>query len=135
MGLRESFISPALSKNGGELITPPCLYMPYIIANKFQKLDWRKDGFKKPWVSRMYRRPGDTNMTHDLRCDICGKWYNYPTKDIPQIILQKRWNFKLRRPLHCGNSFCKDYHERCVVHAISNLNKMMRGEPVQQKYL
>jgi hypothetical protein len=109
--------------------------MAYIIANRFQKLDWRKEGFKKPWVSRMYRRPGDIPMTHDLRCDICGKWYNYSTKDIPQIKMEGRWNSKLNRPHHCGNSMCKDYHERYMIHQMSNVEKMLRGEPITKNVI
>jgi hypothetical protein len=88
----------------------------YIIGSKFRKLDWRKEGVR-PWVSRKYERDGQ--ICHDLRCDICGKWYNYSTKDIPQIIQKNRWNFKLKRPYHCGNSLCQDYHERTMRYAIN----------------
>jgi len=106
-----------------------------ILANKYQKLNWLKDGFKRPWVSRMYRRPGETAMTHDLRCDICGKWYTYSTKDIPQIIMEKRWDFKLRRPHHCGNSMCKDYHQREMIHKMRMVERMLRGEPTDSQVL
>lgn len=109
--------------------------MPNIISNKFQKLNWLRDGFKKPWVSRMYRRPGETHMTHDLRCDICGKWYNYSTRDIPLIKAQDRWNSRLNRPFHCNNSLCQDYHQRETLHKIKMIDKMMRGEPLESKVL
>ena len=106
-----------------------------VIANKYQKLNWIKDGFRKPWVSRKYRRPGDTNITHDLRCDICGKWYNYSSKDIESIKAQKRWNYKTNRPYHCGKSLCWDYHEREMIHKMKMIERMLRGLPEDSKVL
>jgi len=109
--------------------------MPTIIANRYQKLDWRKDGFKKPWVSRMYRRPGEANMVHDLRCDICGKWYNYSTRDIPLLKEKDRWNSRLNRPFHCGNSLCQDYHQREMIHKLKQINRMLKGQPMDSHVL
>lgn len=80
-----------------------------IIANPFKKLHWKRDGFRRPWVSRKYKRDNSGVIYHDLRCDICGKWYTYSTLDIPRIIRQGRWNFSKLRPLHCGNSMCEEY--------------------------
>jgi hypothetical protein len=90
--------------------------MSYIIGNKFRKLDWLKDGFRKPWVSRKYERDGQ--IVHDLRCDICGRWYNYSSRDIDKIKAEGRWNYSKNRPYHCGNSLCQDYHQRTLQHAV-----------------
>lgn len=81
-----------------------------INANPYKKLDWKKDGFKKPWVSRKFRREGSDEIVHDLRCDICGRWYNYTTKDIEKIKIEGRWNPHKDRPHHCGNQHCWDYY-------------------------
>lgn len=102
-----------------------------IIANKYVKLDWRTDNRLKPFVSRKYARPGSDVITHDLRCDICGKWYNYSTKDIPILKAKDWWNSRKNRPFHCGNSMCQDYHEREMIHKMKMVNRMLHGQPVE----
>ena len=77
----------------------------------FKLLDHRKLGLKRGWVSRKYQNENG-EVVHDLRCDICGAWYNYSHKEIEKIIEQGRWNFLKKRPHHCGNSHCWDYFKR-----------------------
>lgn len=100
--------------------------MPTIIGSPYKKLDWQKDGFKKPWVSRKYLKPETGEIVHDLRCDICGKWYNYTTKDIPNIIREGRWNIKTGRPHHCGNSLCVEYYRRYAAHLWKKAEEIAR---------
>lgn len=113
----------------------PSHFMISLITNKYEKLDWRTDGRLKPFVSRKYARPGSDVITHDLRCDICGKWYNYCTKDIPLIQSQDRWNTRKNRPFHCNNSLCQDYHQREMVHKMKQIDKMLKGQPVDSQVL
>jgi len=108
-----------MTNGAGVKSAPAPTFMSNILTSQFgathyRKLDWLKDGFNKPWVSRKFWKDGV--IVHELRCDICGRWYNYSTKDIPQIVQQGRWNRKLKRPFHCGNSLCQDYHERTQRH-------------------
>ena len=85
------------------------------IIGKFTKeLDWRKEGFKRPWVSRKYLNKETGELVHELRCDICGKWYNYMTKDIEEIAKQGRWNVHKNRPHHCNSEHCQEYFRRYV---------------------
>lgn len=80
----------------------------------FKLLDWRKERLKHGWVSRKYRNE-DGDVVHDLRCDICGRWYNYSHKDIEKIMQEGRWNVIKKRPHHCGKQHCWDYFERYMI--------------------
>lgn len=101
--------------------------MPTLITDPYKKLTWHKDGFKRPWVSRKFRRGSGGEIIHELRCDICGRWYNYSSNDIPKIIGQKRWNFLKLRPHHCGNSFCEDYFQRYKEHQEETARNLERN--------
>lgn len=106
-----------------------------VLIPKFKKLDWLRDGFSKPWVSRKYRNSDTGEIAHDLRCDICGKWYTYSHKDIERIKAEDRWNSNKNRPFHCGNSMCQDYHQREMLHKWKMVQRMLRGEPVDSQVL
>lgn len=78
--------------------------MAIVLSNKFKKLE------RNGWLGHKFGR-GD-QVVHELRCWICGKWFNYSTKDIDAIVAQNRWDFRKSRPKHCGNSHCEEWNRR-----------------------
>lgn len=89
--------------------------MSNVQSDKYHKIEWRP-GLGQPWVSRKYFKESTGDITHDLRCDICGKWYNYSLKDIERINREGRWNKQKNRPYHCNSEHCQEWHRRRCAH-------------------
>lgn len=79
---------------------------------KFQKLDPKLA--HKPWLGHKFS--DGSQVVHDFRCWICGKWYNYSDKDIPNLIKNGRWDFSKARAAHCGSSHCEEWYRQHLEH-------------------
>jgi hypothetical protein len=78
--------------------------------DKFKQVARQDRRYGKNWLGHKFTRADQT--VHELRCWICGKWFNYSTNDIEKIANQCRWDFRKQRPKHCGNSMCEEWNRR-----------------------
>lgn len=86
--------------------------MAIIIANPYKKIDWRRDGFKKPWLGHRYWRGKGLPIDGDKRCLVCGKWFSWSIKNKNKYILEHRWDFRRNEPIHCGSEHCQEWWRR-----------------------
>ena len=84
--------------------------MTYVTGDRFKQVDRGDRSAGRPWLGHKFRR--SDKLVHELRCWICGKWFNYELQDIPAMVAQGRWDFSKQRPKHCGNSHCVEWNRR-----------------------
>jgi hypothetical protein len=86
------------------------------IGDRFKKVAREDRTAGKPWLGHKFRRSDQT--VHELRCWICGKWFNYSTLDVDVLVAAGRWDFRKRQPKHCGNSHCEEWNRRHEIHLV-----------------
>ena len=77
--------------------------------DKFQQVESGDPRFGR-FLGRKFVRIDQ--VVHELRCWICGKWYSYSSKDIDALTAKGMWDFRKRRPKHCGSSHCQEWNRR-----------------------
>ncbi len=86
--------------------------MVTIIVNPYKKINWRKDGFKKPWLGHRFWRERGQPIEGDKRCLVCGKWMTWSIKNKAKYIQEGRWDFDRKEPIHCNSEHCQEYWRR-----------------------
>lgn len=80
----------------------------------FQKVHRQDRRFGKNWLGHKFTRSDQT--VHELRCWICGIWFNYSTKDYDSLVQKGMWDFQKERPKHCGDDHCMEWNRRYEAH-------------------
>lgn len=96
--------------------------MPNIISSKYREIDYRSLPKHQKFLGYRFQKDGKT--AGDKRCDYCGKWFSWEASQMERYILDRRWNFQMKEPIHCGNSLCWDYHMRYLKHV-----QKMKSDP------
>jgi len=88
--------------------------MAIILVNRYQKVVRADRRFGKPWLGHKFHNGEDT--VHELRCWICGDWFNYSKKDAERLKSQGRWDYAKQRAKHCGSEHCQEWNRRYEAH-------------------
>lgn len=83
--------------------------MPHIVMDKFRYVnnaELRKMGYKAR-SDMAYQRGNE--FSFETRCRICGKWCRYDYKQKQEMIKNGRWDVKMDKMRHCGDSGCYDW--------------------------
>ena len=83
---------------------------PGIIVDKFKEIDPVKNRF----LGYRFAKPG--KACGEMRCFICGRYFNWDITQVEKYILERRWDEDRGEPAHCGKQHCHDYHRRYLIH-------------------
>lgn len=96
--------------------------MPYIIGEKFKRVDPDKELF----LGEQHERGGQRCI--DKRCDYCGRWISFNVRDVWKWGDNVKRSFNgLPEKVHCGNGLCQDYHVRVLAHKQRVTREMMEA--------